>query len=372
MSFADMVFYHNPLRSWIIALAITLLLSAVARVIAAILRHRLAPLVARSTTTLDDALFCMLGSTKLFALVLVSAYVGRHALTLPAPAARIFSVLVILGFLVQVGIWGSALIVFLVRRYTEERREADPSSVTTMSALGFVGRLLLWTVLLLLALDNIGVDVTALIAGLGLTGIAVALALQNILGDLFASLSIVIDKPFVVGDSITVDTLTGTVEQVGLKTTRVRSVSGEQVIFGNEDLLKSRIRNFKRMTARRVVFTVGVVYGTPADRVAAIPGMIRKIIEQEAGVRFERCHFKSFSDSALLYETVYQVLDPEYETYMDIQQNVNLAIYRAFAGSGIEFAYPTRTIHLAKPDAGGTAGSAQAGRAAAPGEAPRD
>jgi len=204
-------------------------------------------------------------------------------------------------------------------------------------------------VILLLALDNMGVDITALIAGLGIGGIAVALALQNVLGDLFASLSIVLDKPFVIGDFIIVDDLLGTVERIGLKTTRVRSLYGEQLVFSNSDLLNSRIRNYKRMFERRILFSIGVTYQTPHEKLATIPGIIREVIESQEQVRFDRAHFKEYGDSALKFEIVYYVLVPDYNTHMDIQQAINLAIVRRFEEEKIEFAFPTQTLYL-KPE----------------------
>jgi small-conductance mechanosensitive channel len=226
--------------------------------------------------------------------------------------------------------------------------ETDPASVTTVSALGFVGKLVLWLVILLLALDNLGVDITGLIAGLGIGGIAIALAVQNILGDLFASLSIVLDKPFVIGDFIIVDNYLGTMEYIGLKTTRLKSLSGEQLVFSNSDLLTSGIRNFKRMYERRVVFTIEVVYQTPVEKLAAIPKMIREIIEKQEHTRFDRAHFKEYGPSSLDYEIVYYVRKPEYNVYMDIQQAINLEIFRRFEQEGIEFAYPTQTLFIQK------------------------
>jgi small-conductance mechanosensitive channel len=199
-----------------------------------------------------------------------------------------------------------------------------------------------------LILDNIpGVEITALVASLGIGGIAVALAVQNILSDLFASLSIVLDKPFVIGDFIIVDNCLGTVEHIGLKTTRLRSLSGEQLVFSNNDLLKSRVRNYKRMAERRVVFSVGVTYQTPLEKLERIPTLIRDTIEAQPAVRFDRAHFQGYGDFALNFEVVYYVLDPDYNRYMDIQQGINLGIYSSFAEEGIEFAYPTRTLYIA-------------------------
>jgi small-conductance mechanosensitive channel len=196
-------------------------------------------------------------------------------------------------------------------------------------------------------LDNLGYNVSALLAGLGIGGIAVALALQNVLGDLFASLSITLDKPFVTGDFIIVGDLLGTVSHVGLKTTRVTSLSGEQLVFSNSDLLSSRIRNFKRMSERRVVFSFGVLYQTPVSQLEEIPAIVREIVESTDTTRFDRAHFKEFGDSAYLYEVVYYVREPDYNLYMDRQQQINLELCRRFEERGIEFAYPTRTLHLA-------------------------
>ena len=201
-------------------------------------------------------------------------------------------------------------------------------------------------IILLIALDNLGVNVSALIAGLGVGGIAVALAVQNILGDLFASFSIVLDKPFVIGDFIIVDNFMGTIEHIGLKTTRVRSLSGEQLIFSNSDLLKTRIRNFKRMYERRVVFSIGVVYQTSHEKLTKIPPIIKKIIENQEQTRFDRAHFKEYGSYALNFEIVYWIENPDYNIYMDIQQTINLEIFQQFKREDIEFAYPSQSIFI--------------------------
>jgi small-conductance mechanosensitive channel len=199
---------------------------------------------------------------------------------------------------------------------------------------------------LLVALDNLGIDVTALVAGLGIGCVAVALSVQNILGDLFASLSIILDKPFVIGDFLIIDDYMGSVEYVGLKTTRVRSLSGEQLIFSNSDLLKSRIRNYGRMFERRVVFSIGVTYDTSREKLRRIPGIIREAIEAEDKTRFDRSHFMNYGDYSLQFETVYYVLSADYNSYMDIQQAIYFAIHEAFEQEGIEFAYPTQTLFV--------------------------
>jgi small-conductance mechanosensitive channel len=203
---------------------------------------------------------------------------------------------------------------------------------------------MVWALLFVAVLDNLGFDVTALVTGLGVGGIAIALAVQTILGDVLAAMAIVFDKPFVVGDFIVVDNFAGTVEEIGIKTTRVRSLSGEQLVFGNGELLKSRIRNFKRLHERRNVFTLDVTYDTPTDVVSRIPAILREIVESQQPVRFDRSHFSAYGESALRFETVYYVLDPEYNRHMDIQQAIFLAVLERFRREGIDFAFPTRTI----------------------------
>jgi small-conductance mechanosensitive channel len=225
-----------------------------------------------------------------------------------------------------------------------------------MGAVGFIARLGVWMIILLIALDTLGVDITALVAGLGVGGIAVALAVQNVLGDLFASVSIILDKPFVVGDFIVLDDLRGTVEYVGLKTTRIRSLSGEQLVVSNSDLLQSRIRNFKRMTERRVTFETGVVYGTPTAKLRDIPDLTRAAVESQSNARFDRCHFKTFGASALIYETVYFMTVPDMDAYMDTQQAINLALYERFEALELEFAFPTQTIFVKTDEGAAVAG----------------
>jgi small-conductance mechanosensitive channel len=249
--------------------------------------------------------------------------------------------------IIQAAIWATAVIGELTKHFVKLQVEGESTQIATTTALTFVAKLLLWSIALLLLIENMGYDVSALVASLGVGGIAVALAAQNILGDLFASLSILFDKPFVVGDFIIVDDMLGTVEKVGLKTTRIRSLSGEQLVFSNNDLLSSRIKNYKRMEERRVVFTLGVTYQTSAKKLELIPTIIKESIEKQQRARFDRSHFKGYGDFALLFETVYWVTEPDYNLYMDIQQRINLELFQSFEDKAIEFAYPTQTIHLA-------------------------
>jgi small-conductance mechanosensitive channel len=334
------------LQQWATALA-----TAAAAFLALLLVRRigirhLAALAARTTNRVDDLALALLRGTRTYTLAAAALWPAATLLPLPAAVTRGLQVVAVIITVLQAAAWGNVVIAHLLEHRVQRLRQEDPAGATTLTALTVLARIGLWAALLLLALDNVGIDITALVAGLGIGGVAIALATQNILGDLFASLSIVLDKPFVVGDFIIVGDLLGTVEHVGLKTTRVRSLSGEQLVFSNADLLGSRIRNYKRMAERRVVFGLGVTYQTSEEQLASIPGTLRGIITAEPGVRFDRAHFKEYGDSALTFEVVYFVLDPDYNTYMDTQERINFAIFRRFAGDGIDFAYPTRTVHL--------------------------
>jgi small-conductance mechanosensitive channel len=339
-------FYGNEVRSWLIALAVAAGVLVALRLVEQVLIVRVQRVAKKTETMVDDIIIGSLRKTKLLFLLLVAVFAGSLSLDLEPAVRSILLSTVMIATLIQVGVWVSRGLQIWLEHYRET--EEDGANRTTMNALSFVGRLILWVIVFLLVIDNLGVDVTALVAGMGIGGIAVALAVQNILGDLFASLSIVLDKPFVNGDFIAVGDMAGSVEHVGIKTTRIRSISGEQLVFSNSDLLQSRVRNFGRMAQRRVVFSLGVTYQTPAEKLERIPSLIRSAIETQEGVRFDRCHFASYGDSALNFETVYYVESSDYTQHMDILQAVNLRIYRAFEEEGIEFAYPTQTLFVAK------------------------
>jgi small-conductance mechanosensitive channel len=348
MTFWEWTYLGNTMQSWVIAVVVAVAVFVGLRIFVKILSRRLTILAEKTRTDLDDLLVELIRGTRFFFLLVVALYAGLLVLKLPEAAARLASSAAVIGLLGQAAVWGNQLISFWINRYMKRKADRDAASATTLAALGFISKLLLWSVVLLLALDNIGVDITALVAGLGVGGIAVALAVQNILGDLFASLSIVLDKPFVIGDFIIIGDYMGTIEHVGLKTTRIRSLSGEQLVFSNTDLLQSRIRNFKRMYERRVLFSIGVVYQTPYDKLVAIPQIIREIIEAQESTRFDRAHFKEYGDFSLNFEIVYWVQSPDYNVYMDIHQAINLELYRRFEAEGIEFAYPTQTVFISK------------------------
>lgn len=346
MHLLDQSLRDNVWGDWLLALAIVLLVLATLWAVQAVLLKRLAAYARTTATLADDLLVDTLAATRLWLLLPLAVYLGTHALTLPDRAVRILEHVTVIGLLWQAAIWGNRFIGSWIRYSLRAKASQDPAGASTLSVIGFMTRVGLWTIALLLGLDNLGFNITALLAGLGVGGVAVALAAQNILGDLFASMSIALDKPFVIGDFIIVGELMGNVEYIGLKTTRVRSLSGEQIVFANNDLLQSRIRNYQRMQQRRVLFSFGVTYQATAAQLERAPVIVREIIEAQPQTRFDRAHFKEYGDSALVFEVVYFVLSADYNTYMDIQQAINLALFRRLPDAGLRFAYPTRTLFV--------------------------
>ena len=340
----------NTPTTWGIALGLGFAFLLVVTVLRWVLGRQFKRMAEASDSLVWDALLAVTRQPQLLFLIIVAVFIGSNALDLPDRATNLITLVAVVALLIQSGRWASTALRAALGEYRAQKKDEDPASVTTLSVIAFVGRLIIWSLVVLLLLDNLGIDVTALIAGLGVGGIAVALAVQTILGDLFASLSIVLDKPFVVGDFLAVDDLLGSVEYVGLKTTRMRSLSGEQLVFSNSDLLNSRIRNFGRMYERRVVFEIGVTYQTPHDDLIRIPQILREAVESEQNTRFDRSHFKKYGDFALIFETVYYVVSSDYALFMDIQQAINLRIHARFEQQGIVFAYPTQTLFIEKSD----------------------
>ncbi len=278
-----------------------------------------------------------------------------------------------LFFMAQVLVWGNRAILTWGQRYQLENASETGARVTTMTMLLFFVRIVFFSVGLVVIIDNVpGVDITALVAGLGIGGIAVALAVQSLLADIFASLTITIDKPFVLGDFIIVGDQLGVVEHIGLKTTRIRSLWGEELVFANNDLLQSRIRNYKTMKQRRVAFNIGITYDTPVEKIRAVPPKIKEIIDSLEMTRFDRAHFFKHDSHFLNFEIVYYVLAADYNIYMDKQQAINLAIHEYFEEQGIRFALPTRILSVRQDDPALAQVLEAAGKTATEGLSPND
>lgn len=349
MTFLETSIWGMTILSWLKLIGITFLISGILVAIKRLLFSRFSELAKKTDNNIDDVLAELLFGLRTFFLVVLSFYIAVEHVAVEAPDLPWLYRVVFFGILVQFGLSCNDLVKQMVGFYVI-KKDGEPSQVTAARALGLVGKIVIWIVVLLVAIDNLGVDITALVAGLGIGGIAIALAVKDILSDLLAYVSIIVDQPFSIGEFLVVGEFSGTVEHIGIKTTRIRSLSGEQIIFSNTDLLSSRLRNYKRMNERRALFSLGVTYDTSYENLKAIPEIVQKAIEGQENTRFDRAHMKNYGDFSINYEIVYFMLVPEYLAKMDTQQRINLEIHQAFKERGISFAFPTQTIHLEKAE----------------------
>jgi small-conductance mechanosensitive channel len=332
-----------PATEWLIAGIIGVIVWAGLWILRDLIASRYKKHSSANNPTLIRLIAYLIGNTKQFLFFAVALNAASESLNLPEPIQHGVSKTVMGFILIQVGLWAGRTVRFYLEM-KELERGADRVFAGSLDIIGFVARVLIWSLLILVALDNFGVNITALLAGLGVGGVAVALALQNVLGDLFASLSIALDKPFVIGDSLTIDTFVGKVEHIGVKTTRLRSESGEQIILSNADILKSRVRNFGRLSEQRILATIRLTYDTPAEKLKAIPKLLESIVREHAQARFERCHLKTLSESSFQFELSYFVQQPSLNPLLDLQQAVNFRIIDELRRLGVEFAYPTQLV----------------------------
>lgn len=338
---------HNSVEDWLYALAAFLVTLVVLPTVLGIVRSRQKKWLAAGHAHVPvvlDLVALLVRRTSRLLLWAVALYFALSVLVLPRRLAHVLDIAIIVVFWTQAAIWGMAAARFGIERRRQRIGGPDPHLAGSFAVIMFMVNLAVWAIAVLAALANLGVQILPLLAGLGIGGIAIALAVQTILGDLLASISIALDKPFSIGDALQVDGFNGTVEHIGVKSTRLRSTTGEQIIMSNAELLKSRLRNFGRMNERRVTFQVGVTYATTLENLRAIPQEIRSIVAAHERARFDRCHLMGFGESALQFEISYVVLAPDYATHVELQQAINLAIIERFGELGVEFAYPTRTV----------------------------
>ncbi len=309
---------------------------------------RLKNLAQKTKTDIDDTLLKIIQTLKPPFYLFLAFYLSLKLLNLDAGIQKVTDTILIIWVVYQVILAAQVMVDYVVR--ISLGKEEEIGTREAMKTISRVAKGVLWSIGALFILSNLGVNVTSLVAGLGIGGVAVALALQNVLGDLFSSFAIYFDKPFVAGDFIIVGDSMGVVEKVGIKTTRIRALQGEEIVISNQELTSARIQNFKKMQERRVVFSFGVTYETSSDKLRRLPEMVTKIIESIKDTRFDRAHFYKFDDSALTFEVVYYVGSGDYNRYMDIHQEIHLAIKETFEGEGISMAYPTQTVYLSKSE----------------------
>jgi len=334
-------YWGNSAKEYFMALIILVAIFFFFAIFQKIILRRLRKLTETTRTDIDDEIIKIIESVKPPFYSFLAFYLALKTLSLNDFFGKVVNVILIIWFAYQIISAVQILINYVVRKkFTEE----DGQSRTAIGVISMIVKAGLWTIALLTILSNLGVNITSLIAGLGIGGIAIAMALKNILGDLFASFAIYFDKPFVIGDFIATDKVKGTVEKIGIKTTRLRASQGEEIVVSNNELTSARIQNFKKLEERRITFTIGVVYGTSSEKLKKIPSVIEKIIDDTKSARFGRAHFVRFDDSALSFDIAYYIESPEYQIYLDINQSICLKIKEIFEKEGIEMAYPTQTI----------------------------
>jgi small-conductance mechanosensitive channel len=338
----DTALFNNTIGNYLLAISLFTSLLIGFKTFQKIVIHRLALLSKKSSTDFDDFLIEIIQSINPLFYLYLSLYGAIQILSFVNINLLLKSGLIIFTVF-EVGSKIQNIIDYIATKSLKDKKNKAPIGIIKKIIVG-----LIWSLGGLLILSNLGIDISSLIAGLGIGGIAIALAIQNILGDLFSSFAIYFDKPFEVGDFIIVGEQKGTVEKIGIKTTRIRALQGEEIVIANNDLTNARIHNYKKMKLRRANFSLGVTYNTSSKKLAKIPQLITKIINSNKLAKLDRVHFSSFEDSSLNFDIVYYVQSADYSDYMDIQQEINLKIVDKFEQEKIEFAFPSQTVYLAK------------------------
>lgn len=340
--------FKNTVQDYAVALLTFLVLLVGLSLIKRVIVFQLGKLAAKTISDFDDFIVKILSKIGWPVFIVVSLYFAVSGLVLPETTRMLIRYAAVFAITIRSILLLQEIIQYSVNKTLLKRLGSDnPSSQAMIKSVVWLVKWVMWVLGAIFILDNLGINITSLVAGIGIGGIAVAMASQAVLGDAFSALCIYLDKPFEIGDFIIIDDSMGSVEHIGLKTTRIRSLSGEQLVFSNSDLTKSRVKNYKRMETRRIAFKIGIIYQTPLEKMVKIPQIIRNILEK-VEVKTDRVHFQGFGDFALIYEIVYYVLSADYNVYMDKQQQINFAIISEFEQQGIEFAYPTQTIYYKK------------------------
>lgn len=345
--------FGNTVGDFIVATVVFLVLLGSFKLFQVFVLGRLKRIAIKTPTEIDDTLIKIINSVRPPFYFFIAFYLAVRALSLAPFVTTVINIVIVVWVVYQIVISAQIFIDYLFRRLEKREDEDSPdadvgSRKMAIQLLGRIAKGALWVVAILMVLSNLGVNVTSVIAGLGIGGIAVAFALQGVLGDLFSAFVIYFDKPFVVGDFVIVGDSVGTIERIGIKTTRIRSLQGEEIVISNQTMTSSRLQNFKKMRNRRIVFEVGVEYGTPQKKLEKIPEIIKETINSTKDVKFDRAHMKDFGDSAFVFEAVYNVTKPDFGIFRDRHQEILFGIRKSFQKEKIEFAFPTRTVHLVK------------------------
>ena len=339
------IYFNNTVLDYLMFFSALIVSFILIRFIGSLLIKRLSVLFKKTVTSADNHFVKAIKKNLITILYFIAFYFSARILTLD-PTLKIWIDRIILAFTIAVcASFTSTITAFAVNKYMKHKI-SDANNLLLLRWTNGLIKAVVWSVALVLFLDNIGVRITSLITGLGIGGIALAFAAQNILVDIFCCFTILFDKPFEIGDFITAGQHTGTVEHIGVKTTRLRALTGEQIVLSNSDLTSSRINNFKTLKERRILFRIGVTYSTDSEKLKEIPGLLKRIIENTGGVRFGRAHFCNYGTYSLEFEIAYYILSSDYDRYMDINQEIFYRIKEEFDGRGIEFAFPTQALYI--------------------------
>ncbi len=341
------VIAKNSLSDYYLALGLFVFFSLFFLIFQRYILHRLEPIVKKTKGHIDDAVVVFLDGLPNMFYLFLSFFIAFQTLTFGTFVTKFirYTLYIIIFLYIVRNIFRA--INYIAHTFIEEKEEQQMDT-TVIPLISIIAKITIAILIFIMVLSALGINVTGLVAGVGIGGVAIAFALQNILSDLFSSFSIYFDKPFKKGDFVIIGDDKGTIKEISLKSTRIKTLQGQELIIPNSTITNSRINNYKRMKKRRIAFTIGVTYGTPYAKLKKIPTIVQTILEKIDKVTFDRVHFKSYGDFSLNYEIVYHINGADYELYMDIQQQFNLELYRQFEKEGIDFAFPTQIIHLKK------------------------
>ncbi len=344
--FLHQMIFHNTILNYLISIGVFILGSIIIWIVKQIYLKRIKGWAEKTETLIDDFIVKTIEKRFLPLAYFGLFYACMHGLNLKPLFSKGLDIIGLL-FSIVIGVrFVLSIFEYSVEKYLDRSKGMDLTKQQSIKVIANVIKIIVWSLAVIIILDNFGIKISALMAGLGIGGAAVALASQAVLGDIFNYFTIFFDRPFAIGDFIIIDEYSGTVEHIGIRTTRIRSLGGEQLVFSNTDLTNSRVRNYKRMEQRRVLFQFGISYDTQIEMLEEIPVVIRKIVEKFGDTVFDRAHFMKYGDFSLIFEVVYYVLSSDYNRYMDVQHEINIGMIREFKVRNISFAYPTQKLFI--------------------------
>lgn len=341
-------YFGNNVKEYLLSLAVFIASLIILYVFKKTILRKAKKITQKTKIDIDDLFFEILDSINWPFYFVVSVFVTSKFLILTGVIGKIINYLTLIVVTYYFARAVMAVIDYGFDKLEKKRNEDEEEAGASFGLIRKTVKIMLWLIVGILVLQNLGYEITALVTGLGIGGVAIAFALQNVLTDIFASFSIFFDKPFKVGDFIVIGKDAGTVKRVGIKSTRLETLQGEELVISNKELTETRVHNYKRMKKRRVSFNIGIIYETSNEKLKKIPEIINKIIENTEKTDVEWVRFKKFGDFSLIYEVVYYLNSEDYNEYMDVRQKINLDIKEKLEEASIEMAYPTQALYIKK------------------------